>query len=321
METAPGAIFDQRDIRRAQMLNRALGLLPRYHPGRRVNASILNTLIGAGQRVFPKFRAARGVKFETVAAETGQRRIMLRVLRGHSGSAPRGVYLHFHGGAWVLGNARLDDGWNADMVRACNVTAVCGDFHLAVDDRLEQTIEDAVAITQWVLDHLPELQAERIVIGGESSGAHLAAIALIRLAAKRSINSVAGFLSFCGAFDMQGSASLRAAGETSLVIDARSALENLKRLTQGMSDHAHRSAELSPYYADLKKMPPALFIAGALDPIVDDSRKMYERWQQFNGNAELIVAPEAPHGFERLPTCLASKAKAYAREWMKERLT
>jgi acetyl esterase/lipase len=319
METDPATVFDERDLRRARMLNHALCLLPRYHPGRRLNALMLNTLIRAGQRVFFKSHASRNVEISTISIGATQRRIPLRLLRDRKESRPDGIYLHFHGGAWVLGNARLDDKWNADIVRACNVSVACGDFHIAVDDRLEQAMEDAVVIMEWVLDHLQELQVEHVIIGGESSGAQLAASALVRLSAKRSLEPVAGFLSFCGAFDMEGSESLTAAGEQSLVIDARSAYRNLKRLTQGL-EREGRSPELSPCNALLESMPPALFIAGALDPIIDDSRKMYDRWQALNGNAEIVVVPDAPHGFERFPTRLASRTKAYAQEWMKRRL-
>ncbi|WP_074064009.1 alpha/beta hydrolase fold domain-containing protein [Rhizobium etli] len=56
-----------------------------------------------------------------------------------------------------------------------------------------------------------------------------------------------------------------------------------------------------PLHRDLAGLPPSLMIAGALDPIVDDSTGMSERWANQNGNSRCIVVPEAPHGFNRLP--------------------
>ncbi|WP_281026153.1 alpha/beta hydrolase fold domain-containing protein [Rhizobium sp. BK376] len=66
-------------------------------------------------------------------------------------------------------------------------------------------------------------------------------------------------------------------------------------------------------HADLRKLPPGLFFAGQLDPIVDDSINMHARWDQANGNARLVIIPEGPHGFNRMPTRLAEKTNAVGR--------
>ncbi len=313
MEIDPAAVFDETDVLRARRLNRVLAVLPRYHTGRRWNARIINSLMRASQAIFPGI--GRSVSTRQVSIPSRGKTIDLRLLGDADGIA--GIYLHFHGGAWVLGNARLDDGWNAGFARACRIRVVSGDFHLATDDDLEQTMEDAVAILEWVLDHRHALGAERVIVGGESSGAHLAAVALLRVAAKRPPEAIAGFLSFCGAFDMRGSESLRDARK-SLIVSARSARDNLDRLTAGAPAQSRSSPVISPIHAALSGMPPSLFIAGSLDPIVDDSRRMHARWQKDSGNAALLVAPEGPHGFERLPTRLACKTRTYAFAWIEQ---
>jgi acetyl esterase/lipase len=77
---------------------------------------------------------------------------------------------------------------------------------------------------------------------------------------------------------------------------------------------------VSPLLADLRKMPPALFIAGELDPIIGDSRSMHAHWHDAAGNADLLIVPEGPHGFERFPTKLAACAKTVVVEWINRRL-
>ena len=49
---------------------------------------------------------------------------------------------------------------------------------------------------------------------------------------------------------------------------------------RGRSDEQRRAADISPLYADLHGLTPALFSVGALDPMLDDSLFMSSaRWR------------------------------------------
>ncbi|NDK53277.1 alpha/beta hydrolase [Rhizobium laguerreae] len=295
------------------MFNAVLGILPRYHVDRRWNAKCVQAMTKAVQSLVPDRAIRHGEAVSRFAAANG-RKIGLRLIVPKG--APHGLYVHFHGGAWVMGNARLDDGITRPIAGRCQTLVAAVDFHNAVDDRLDVTVHDCRTAVDWLVEHLAELQVERIILGGESSGAHLAAEALLHLRQRGKAEAVAGFISMCGGFDLTGSESLRRSTGRSLVIDGPSALRNLQRLTPSLSGREARG----PRFADLSKLPPALFIAGALDPIIDDSLSMSHQWQQQNGNADCVVFPEAPHGFNRLPTKLAAKANGLVREWLSRRL-
>jgi len=47
---------------------------------------------------------------------------------------------------------------------------------------------------------------------------------------------------------------------------------------------------------------------------------MAERWKRQSGNARLIVVPDSPHAFNRLPTRLAARTNAFVRGWLERRL-
>ena len=47
---------------------------------------------------------------------------------------------------------------------------------------------------------------------------------------------------------------------------------------------------------------------------------MAERWKAASGNARLILVPEGPHAFNRLPTDVAAKTNRYVRDWLQRRL-
>ena len=75
---------------------------------------------------------------------------------------------------------------------------------------------------------------------------------------------------FYGPYDLAGSASLRKAGPDTLMLHGPTLMASLDALMLGMSEEERRHPELSPLYADLKGLPPALLIVGSLDPLLDD---------------------------------------------------
>jgi acetyl esterase/lipase len=305
--------FEQKILARAKRLNKILELLPRYHTDRRWNAKIMNLLLRIAQFASPRAGFSGCLVFER-SINRGGRRIGLRFLM--PSGAPRAVYIHFHGGAWVIGNARLDDRLTSRLAQECQLLVIAVDFHNAVDDRLDLTLDDCEAALEWVYQNLPALGVEQVVLGGESSGAQLAAQVLLRLRDKKPEKIVSGFVSMCGAFDLLGSRSLKQASCRSLIVSGPSAYRNLERLRPSLSQHEADG----PLHARLEGLPPALFIAGELDPIVDDSVEMYRVWQQTNGNATLTVVPAAPHGFHRLPTAVARATNKFARQWVLQTL-
>lgn len=300
----------QEDLAGARRLNRILSLLPRYRTDRRWNARLLQGIIESSQRCIPDIAVLRGqASVRRIDTEAGP--INIRFTAPPQQQAC-GLYIHFHGGAWVIGNARLEDRLAWRIARDCGVLVAAIDFENARDDRLDRTVLQCVRATEWLVDHLGDFGVERAVIGGESSGAHLGCEGLLHLRSAGKIGQVSGFYSMCGGFNLDGSQSLHNASPDSLVIDAPAAVANLQRLTPSLSNGLSHG----PIHADLSGLPPSLFIAGSLDPIVDDSIEMSARWAQRNGNSRCILVPEAPHGFNRFPTSLATKANRFGRDWI-----
>jgi acetyl esterase len=69
-----------------------------------------------------------------------------------------------------------------------------------------------------------------------------------------------------------------------------------------------RVPEISPLYADLRDLPPALFTVGSADHLLDDSLFMAARWAAYGNEAELAVYPDCVHGFSGFPMELAKRA-------------
>ena len=63
----------------------------------------------------------------------------------------------------------------------------------------------------------------------------------------------------------------------------------------GLSAEEMKLPAWSPLYADLPNLPPALFVVGSEDMLVDDSVFMAGRWAVAGNVAELRIVPGAPH--------------------------
>ena len=77
-----------------------------------------------------------------------------------------------------------------------------------------------------------------------------------------------------------------------------------------------RHPDVSPLYADLDGLPPALFTIGTNDPLLDDSLFMYARWLAAGNVAEVAVYPGGTHGFTRYPIPIAAPAERRRKEFI-----
>ena len=64
-----------------------------------------------------------------------------------------------------------------------------------------------------------------------------------------------------------------------------------------LDDDERRDGSVSPAFADLRAMPPALFTVGTLDHMFDDTILTAARWSAAGNTTELAVYPDCGHGF------------------------
>lgn len=130
---------------------------------------------------------------------------------------------------------------------------------------------------------------------------------------------MSGAVLYYGVYDLTGTASVRAAGPDTLVLDGPGMVEALRLLTPGLSDEERRQPPLSPLYGDLSGLPAALMFAGELDPLLDDTLDMADRWME-STEVEVHLLPASAHGFIHFPTAMAARVLAYSREWITRRI-
>jgi acetyl esterase len=234
----------------------------------------------------------------------------------------RGVYLHIHGGGFVMGVAAMGDASNADIAKNRHLAVVSVDYRLAPEHPFPAGLDDCETIARWVVENAEkEFGSARLLIGGESAGASLAASTMLRI--RDRIGAIDRFLCanlVYGVYDLAGTPSCRAASDDSLVLK-RSDIEAFGRLYLGDDDLEKRlTGEVSPLYADLSGLPPALFTVGGADPLRDDSFFMAARWQAAGNEAELAFYPECPHGFDMFPNKAGEIARTRELDWLTSHL-
>jgi acetyl esterase/lipase len=311
--------FDDATLDEAARFNARLARAPRFGTRYRFMPLLVQGLLRLSQvSADGKLRRA-GLQVETRMVGLEGVQVKVRIIRPRGPVA--GVVLDIHGGGWVVGNAPMNDAFNAAFASRCGLAVVSVDYRLAPRASMHAQMEECLAAARWLLQGgLPDYAGLPVVVVGESAGAHLAAATLQGLRDWPALLAhIAGAVLYYGVYDMAGTDSVRRAGPETLVLDGPRMLAGLRRLTPDLDDAGRRQPPLSPLFGDLAGMPPALMIVGSGDPLLDDTLRMAQRWQQV-ADVELNVAPEAPHGFIHFPTAMARVTLAHAQAWVRQRI-
>lgn len=218
---------------------------------------------------------------------------------------PAGVYLHLHGGGWVIGSADLQDALLEKLVAASDHTVVSVDYRLAPETPFPGPLDDCEHAARWLADHaLAEFGTSRLTIGGDSAGANMALATLLRLRTNPALLPFAAGNLLYGVYDLTMTPSQGASGDSDV------STEMLEwYYAQYIPDPAHRAnPEASPLYAELAGLPPLLLTVGTADSALDDTLFLYARLLAANVPVELQVLPGGDHGFDLLPLGIADQA-------------
>jgi acetyl esterase len=221
-----------------------------------------------------------------------------------------GVYLHIHGGGWVLGGADLSDVGNEAMALEAGVTVVSVDYRLAPEYPYPAGVDDCAAAAAWLVENgEARFGTNRFTIGGESAGANLAASALLRTRDDMGYTGWAAANLVYGVYLPHGTPSVRQWTDVGRILEP----ESMKWFGEhyvGAQKVAMDDPDFSPLYGKLHEMPPALFSVGTWDPLLDDTLFMATRWLAAGNETELEIYPGGVHAFDSFPIEIATRARA-----------
>jgi len=199
----------------------------------------------------------------------------LEIFAVREGAHP--TLLMFHGGWWQEGS--IDDGGRyAATVSPLGATHVAVGYSLAPAATLSEIVAEASSAVTYLIEHATKLgcDASRIVVGGHSAGAHLAATLVTELAPPKVRSAISALLLIGGAFDLEPIA------------------ESYVNSLVGMS--ADEAKRLSPVNYVPHRSIPVLLRIGEHEPseFHRQSELLREKWAS-HANVSLAIVPARDH--------------------------
>ena len=208
------------------------------------------------------------------------------------------LYLYFHGGAFVFGAGRFAMALGAKAADELRLTTLSVDYRTPPEYPFPAALEDGFAVYQALLAGAGE---RRIVIGGESAGANLAA-AVTLLIRDRGLPPPAAVVLLTPEADLTEAGDSFRTNEL-LDVTLKTGLPECNALYAG--GHALTDPYVSPLFADFGRgFPPTLVQSGTRDLFLSNSVLMHRKLRRAGVEAELHVWEAMPHagfGFGAVP--------------------
>lgn len=209
---------------------------------------------------------------------------------------PRGVFLHIHGGGWVFGSSEYQDPYFERLARNCGLACVSVEYRLAPEHPYPAASNDCEAAALWLAANARDrFGTDALLIGGESAGAHLGVVTLLRLRDRHGLAPFRGACLNAGMYDLTMTPSVRNWSGEKLILNRRDIETFVNMFTPDPG--VRTDPDVSPLYASLGGLPPAQFMVGTRDPLLDDSLFMAERWRAAGNKTDLAVFPGGAHVF------------------------
>ncbi len=243
-----------------------------------------------GRGAFPVNPLSPRVVNETVVGPRGN--ISLRII---APAKPKAVYLHIHGGGWTVGSNDQLDPYFERLADELGIACIDVDYRLAPEAPYPAGPDDCEAVALWLAkEGKARFGTDVFFIGGESAGAHLSVVTMIRLRDKHGLKPFAGAQLHAGCYDLAMTPSARAFQQR-LVLNHRDIDIFVRHFLLHGGDVRH--PDISPIHADLSGLPPALFTVGTMDPVFDDSVMMATHWLAAGNQADFTAYGGGCHVF------------------------
>lgn len=199
-------------------------------------------------------------------------------------------------------------------------------YRLAPEDPMPAGVEDCIDAASHLAAHSEAEHGLKLsFLAGESAGAHLMALAAFALIRSHPQHELKGLVLAYGLFTMALGLPSMVGFDRQFLINEEMVRRFVDGCTPGWTVEARRDPLVSPLFEDLRalaamtpsgRLPPALFLCGTNDPLIDDTLLMGVKWLASGSEAVIKVFPGAPHAYNGGPIDIARESFGYEAEFL-----
>lgn len=239
---------------------------------------------------------------------------------------PLPVLVYLHGGGWVVGSAETHDPFCRLLCEASGVMIFSVNYRLAPESPFPAALEDTLTAYRWVLEHAADFGGDgrRVLLGGDSAGANLAAVAANRICSADEEAKPEALLLLYPVMDHPS------AGHASYAEKATGYGLTAEQMTWLWEQYAAGVAPGNPEIAPLRlqrlpALPPTLVATAEYDPLCDEGIAYAEKLQAAGVAVTHLHASDMHHNFAVHPGTIARFPQAITAldafaAWLRETL-
>ena len=283
-----------------------------------------------GETWFPLPTYLPGARDSCLPSRESGREIPLRIYAPDNGQPSQGVFLHAHGGGFVLASQKHYDERLRSYANAGQLTVASIGYRLAPEDPYPAAPQDCFDAAEYLVDNAErDYGAKLVFMGGESAGGTLVALTTFHLMRTRPSHHLRGVILPSGFYDLTLNLTHLSSVTRPLVLSPEIMKQHVDAYLPNMSFEDKRNPSVSPLYEDMQalvaleartKLPPALFLTGTQDPLLQDTVMMSARWSMAGGESVVRIWPGEAHMFSALPTTSGNEALATMQQFLQEKM-
>jgi acetyl esterase/lipase len=223
---------------------------------------------------------------------------------GSAADKPSPGFLFFHGGGMVAGSIDTHDRVAAALSEATRFRLMSIDYRLAPEHKFPAAVEDAIAAAEFMSRQATSfgIDATRLVVGGDSAGATLAAV-VCQQAQRNAGPSIAAQCLICPVLDFEAISPSREAFAENHLIDKATLEADLADYLPEGADPA--DPRISPLRAlNLSGLPAAIIHTAEFDPMRDEGNAYARKLLAAGVAVEHVCHDGMIHNFHALGTVL-----------------
>lgn len=229
--------------------------------------------------------------------------IAYRLYTPDNDGSPAPGFIFFHGGGMVAGSIETHDRVAAALAEATGCRLISVDYRLAPEHKFPAAVEDAIAAAEFISRNAASfgIDAARLVIGGDSAGATLAAV-VCQHALRHGPAIVAQCL-ICPVLDFEETSPSREAFAENHLIDRITLDADLTDYLPEGTDPA--DIRISPLRAlHVAGLPTAIIHTAEFDPMRDEGNAYARKLLAAGVTVELTCHDGMIHNFHAMGAVL-----------------